>query len=247
MMPILRPLLVFLSLFLWSSVGRAGGLVQLSIEGKLTPQAGAVVEVIWETDGTAQKASEDILTGGTETRLFLHLAQDTTAHDLARLLSAELKMRGAQGVFPGENTSHQGAAQIFVRGTTRLRLRLAPGLSATVTTCDSAPSKVQLLPPHAFPAPGTLVARTTTMHPHTRRVVSVLLTESFKGAQSAQSICEGIFIKALELELEVDRPTPDSWRPLRGVGGAAVIGCSIQLKSPGSDWGLDLMLASTGS
>ncbi len=236
MLPILRQLLILVFFILSGFSARAQSLVQLSLEGAISPEGGAMVEILWESTFPDQEPRA--------VNLRLHLAQGTSAHDLGQLLSQRLKAQNIAGIFPGPSAPKSGATHVFVNHTSVLRLRLPPGLSSKVTACESAPTRVRVLRADAFPGSGSILTNTTTLHPHTHKTGRVLVSTEFTAQESPDAICERLFVQGLAKDLVVDRPTQDSWRPIRGNGGTVVAGCSIELKTPGTDWGLELRMGS---
>jgi hypothetical protein len=238
MLPILRQLIILVFVILGGASARGQGLVQLSLDGSIAPRGGAIVEVLWETQVAGREASV--------VNLRVHLAQGTSAYDVGRLLAAQLKAKSIGGVYPGDVAPAEGATHLFVAQTSVLRLRLPPGLTSKVTSCDAAPTRIRILRADAYPGKtaGKIAIRTSTMHPHTRKTGSVLLETEIKADEAPDSICEALFVSGLEKNLVVDRPTQDSWRPIRGDAGMVVVGCSIEMITPNADWGLELRMGS---
>jgi len=225
---------VSLAILVCLAGARAEGLVQLSLRGALASPGGAPVEVRWAAEVEPGQVRE--------AGLRLHLARGTSAHALGTLLVQRLRQAGAKVLFPAEHGSAAGEVQIFVEASTRVSLRLAPGLSSSITTCEVAPSRVRLLKPLLHSEPARLTIQTSTFHAHTRLPGSVLLELPLDSSGTMAQTSEELFEQALANGLVGDRPSADSWRPVRGEDGATVTGCSIELDSERSDWGLEVQL-----
>ena len=227
----------------------AEGLVQLTLEGAAAPAGGASVEVRWGVYAVAVDDEEDSNDSNDdkgavkEAGLRLHLARGTSAHALATLLVARLRKQGAVVIFPMEGSRVEGPVQIFVESTTLLSLRLAPGLTSIVTVCDAVPSRVRFLKPLEFRAEAKLTVRTSTFLAHTKMPGSILMELQLDGMKPPALYSEQLFERGLEKGLVGDRPSSDSWRPVKSDNGAAITGCSLEFDTGLSDWGLEVQLA----
>ena len=175
-----------------------------------------------------------------------HLANSTTAFDVAVLLVAKLRADGAKVVFPAENSgtgSPEHAVQVFVQNTTRISFRLDGGIWAEVTLCDQGPELVQFFKPLLRRRGALIAVSTSTWQEHTKKPGKTLLRVDADLLASTSSICEQLFSQGLSEGLVCDRPSADSWRPIRSSGGAVITGCSISLISEDSDWGLEVSLS----
>ena len=234
-MQFLSRLFLALSVLLAATVSaRAEGLVQVSFNGSVETRGGAVIEVRWDIwDGQQVR----------ETSMRMHLAQETGAFDVATLLVARLRARGAKVQFPAEHVGTSGPVHVFVENTTGVILRLGNGMWSTVTVCESAPEKVRLMKPLTALEGANMTINTTTFQSHTRQPGSILLYVDIDALANTASLCETLFNQALTKGLTSDRPSPDSWRPTKASDGALITGCSIELLAPSSDWGLEVQLS----
>jgi hypothetical protein len=162
---------------------------------------------------------------------------------VASLIAARLRARGAKVLFPSEHSGRSVDVQLFVEETTQLSLRLGYGLWSRVTTCDAGPQSVQLSKPLLVLDGAQLLINTTTFNQHTKLPSFVLLDLAIDSHANTSGICEKLFQQGLAKGLVCDRPAPDRWTPVRGSDGGIVTGCSIELLSPGADWGLEVKLA----
>ncbi len=212
---------------------QAEGLVQLSLRGRINTRGGAPVELnIGFWDGKRVRAVD----------LRLHLAEGTSASDLATLLATRLRKAHAELVTPEVSAASGGSAQLFIESATLVSLRLGHGLSAIITTADSVPEAVRFQVPKELEQAAKVSISVTTFHPHTKLPSRVDLVQSPEADTSPSSICESFFNEALEKGLICDRPNANRWRPMKTSAGAMVTGCSIDLRSE-ADWGLEVQLA----
>ena len=213
----------------------AEGLAQLTLNGVIDSRGGAPVELhIGFAKGKEQRSVD----------LRLHLAQETSAVDVAALLVSRLRRAGAEVVFPAEHANRPGPAQIFIEDATRVSLRLGHGLWGSITIPQAAPRSVRVLTPLQERDRASLTICATTFHPHTKIPGRVLLDLEVDPKANSTTIAEALFNQGLahEDKLVGDRPTSDRWRPVKTTAGAEITGCSIELLSPGADWGLEVEL-----
>lgn len=230
----IRGLIGLLLLFAPFTSARGEGLVQLTLNGSLYARGGAPVEVQWNHwDG-----SEVV-----ETHMRLHLAERTGAFDVAFLIASRLRARGARVLFPAEHSGRESDVHLFVEDTTLLSVRLGSGLWSRVTICEGAPESVRFSKPLTTIEGAQLSINTSMFNAHTKKAGGVLLELDIDGHQSPTSICEQLFQQGLSKGLICDRPSPDRWTPVRGTDGSSLTGCSIELLSPGTDWGLEVRLS----
>ena len=213
---------------------RAEGMVQLSLHGQITSRGGAPVEIhvgYWN--------GKDVVA----VDLNLHLAEMTTAQDVAHLLVSRLNRAGARVEYPAQHTSRPDPVQIFIESATLVSFRLGNGLWAGVTTCESGPEAIRFQPPLAQLESADILLCTTTFHAHTKKPGRKLMELEVDRYATSGAICELLFNQGLSQGLICDRPTADRWRPVKTSDGADVTGFSIELLSPGADWGLEVMLS----
>ena len=114
---------------------------------------------------------------------------------------------------------------------------------AEVTLCDQGPELVQFFKPLLRRRGALIAVSTSTWQEHTKKPGKTLLRVDADLLASTSSICEQLFSQGLSEGLVCDRPSADSWRPIRSSGGAVITGCSISLISEDSDWGLEVSLS----
>ncbi len=209
-------------------------LVQLTLRGILLTPGGGLMEI-----------SSGFWRDGTEIRvdLSLHLAGGTSARDLATLLVARLRSAGAKLEYTGATSSNDSLAHIFLEHASLVRLRLGSGLSASITTTDAAPTSLRILVPIQTKDPANLSVCLTTFHPHTKLPGRLQLGLALEADADPSAICEKLFKDSLARGLVSDRPSADRWSPTRCTDGALITGCSMDLRSPNGDWGIEVRLA----
>lgn len=232
----LRPLA--LALFAcFAPAAAAESLVQLSLHGELTEAGGAFVQVEVDVWHTTELRRHD---------LHAHLAQGTSAHDLASLLYTRLSEAGVKVRFPGAGASESKDAQLFIEHTTALNLRLGFGLWGEVTACEEAPKWIRLIEPQLAKGPAQLELTATTYHEHLKQPGRLKLSMPLSKDSNTASISQEFSRLAAENDWIGERPSPDRWSPLRSEMGAAVIACNIRFDSQHSDWRLEVQLAVPG-
>ncbi|MFT7485956.1 MAG: hypothetical protein ACI9F9_001808 [Candidatus Paceibacteria bacterium] len=231
----IRLFLSFAVTLLLLGSAQAEGLVQLTLRGKLTGRGGAPVEIFWRVQSSAEQLAKDV-------QLRLHLAEGTTAHDLATLIATRLRRLDVDVTFPSEHIATD-TTQLFVESTTLLSLRLAPGMSSAITTCEGGPNSVRFLKPLAYVESAKAVIHTSTFHAHTKLPGGVLLDLNLQRMKTPAQLSEELFELGLAKEFIGDRPGIDSWRPVKASNGAGVTGCSVELWPGESDWGVEVILA----
>jgi len=230
----LTPALPLLALLALSPPVAAEGLVQISLAGEISTPGGARVEVeigVW--DGVRV---QDVV-------LNLHLAERTSAHDLGTLIVSRLRAKGAQVDFPGEGSSIGPRTQIFVARATHARLRLGHGMWATITTCDAAPESLRFLPPEVAKEGAEIVLVASTYHAQARNIGRAEVRYEMDEFASAATVSEGITTASIRGGFLADRPTGERWHSSKTKDGAFITGCSIELRSPGADWRVEVELA----
>lgn len=227
----LRALPLLLALSLLAPAAAAEGLVQLTLHGSLTARGGAYVQV--EVDRWTGKEVK-------RHDLHAHLAEGTTARDLAGLLHARFEHQGAVVRYSPDDSDDR--AQLFVESATAVNLRLGFGLWAEVTTCEEAPVSIRIDEPQLQVGAAALTLTATTFHEHTDRPGRLRCELPIaKDANTAQ-IAQDLAARANDTGWVGERPSPDRWTPLRAQLGGAVIACNVRLESPDADWRLEVAL-----
>lgn len=235
MRSLIRLLLALVPFVALTTPARAEGLVQLTLHGVLAEQGGGPVEIDWHFLDKNRVVQE--------VGMRLHLAEYTKASDIAALLAKRLRKQGADVIFPGEHERSMEVVNLFVEDTVQVNLRLNVGLSGTVTVCESAPESVRFLKPLAAKEEARIRVTASTYHPHSKMPGTIHIDTNAGGDRAPAAICEDLFNQGLEKGLVGDRPTADTWRPTKTSDGASITGCSIELRSSASDWGLQVKLS----
>jgi len=232
MRALVRLLALALPLLL-APAARAEGLVQLSFGGEVEPPGGAPIELelgILE-EGRVRPLS-----------LNIHLAQRTSAADLAALLASRLERIGARSLLP-RGSSSEGMTHVFVENVTHAYLRLGHGLRGQVTLCDAAPTSVRVQPPEIHAGGARIAIAATTFHPHNRHISRKELELELDELDGAAQVSEELARASIEAGWMADRPSPDRWAASRTSDGAAITGCSFELAGVGhADWRLEVEL-----
>lgn len=210
----------------------AESLVQLGLHGRMGTEGGALVQI-----------EVDVWTGAEVQRhdLHVHLAQSTTARELATLLAARLEAAGAT-VVATDPHDESAAPQLFVSDATAVNLRLGHGLWGEVTICEEAPESIRLVEPQLARGAATLELTATTWHPHLERMGRLRLEHPIAEDTNPGAISQGLAEAARASGWIGERPTPDRWSPLRADGGAQFVGCNVRLAAPTTDWRLEVQL-----
>jgi len=241
-MPVLRSclrLLVLAALFTFAPSAQAEGLVQLSLHGELSEPGGAFVQVevdVWSSE-----------TGVKRHDLHAHLARGTSAHDLACLIYTRLSDAGVKVHFPSQAIGEPLETHLFIEQTTAINVRLGFGLWCEVTTCEEAPQWIRLVEPQLAKGGAKLALTATTYHEHLKRPGRLKLEMPITTESNTASISQTLSKLASENGWVGERPSPDSWSPIRSDLGAAVIACNIHFDSRQSDWRLEVQLFVPGS
>lgn len=232
----MRALLLCIASFLLLSVSpnaSAEGLVQLALHGEISSEGGAPIEVeigLWD---------------GAQVRDFefnVHLGERTGARDLAWLLASRLRRFGAQVEIPEREVGSATVSHLFIEAVTHVKLRLGHGLWSSVTLCDAAPSAVRFQPPHLSPDGAEIRIVATTFHAHSRRIGRASVSLEVDRLTTSAQISERLAAASIASGWVAERPTADRWAASRSSDGAAIFGCSIELRSPGADWRVEVQL-----
>ncbi|MCB9903575.1 MAG: hypothetical protein H6831_04130 [Planctomycetes bacterium] len=232
----LRPLALAFLVAL-APAAAAEGLVQLSLHGELSEAGGAFVQVEVDVWHDTELRRHD---------LHAHLAQGTSAHELADLLATRLTEAGVQVRYSEADSAKDAAAQLFIEHTTALNLRLGFGLWGEVTTCEEAPKWIRLVEPQLAKGAARIDLTATTYHEHLKQPGRLKLSLPLTKDSNTASISQDFSRLAAENHWVGERPSPDRWTPLRSELGAAVIACNIRCESPEADWRLEVQLTVPG-
>ena len=232
----MRILIAVVAALLLSSTLRAQGLVELGFSGEEAVAGGGRVEC----SITFCSAKED--RGRHTLDLALHVAEHTSAADIAALVSERLREAGASVVAAGAHAPPLGPANLFVENVESIGLRLGNGLACSLTLCEDQPASVRLAPPSDTKQSATLTVVASTIQPHTkehRRVsIEVSFDEKFASSELATRLAKASIDKGWLAEIEAH----DTCRPNVFTDGSQLQGCSFDLKSKG-DWRIEVALA----
>lgn len=176
-----RALVVCSFLVLVSPFAHASGRIQLALTGEIAPAGGARIEIDLAfrclSDGRADSVHLD-----------LHLAQKTTAAEVAALVEYEI-LRAGGGVLRTLDPRNATSANLFVENATAVGLRLGRGLSAQVCACEEGPTVVRFLAPKEVKESARFTLSASSEHPHTferaRHELAIDLTPATSGEQAA--------------------------------------------------------------
>ena len=226
------PALAFLLL---SAPSRAQGLIQLTFQGEITAEGGAPVEI--EMGAFAGK-EEHVLP------LHAHLAQGTTATQVAGLLAHMLRRQSIEHRLFEEPTRADGSpgiAQLFVNDVTFVNLRLGHGLSVDVTLCQGGPQRLRIDAPRAYKMPAEISIYASTLHRQMQSSGKAIVRVTASTDDDAGDLAERLVHRSIESGWIARRPSVDSWSPVKMGDGSEIVGCSIRIETEG-DWRLEVSL-----
>ena len=219
---------------------RAEGLLQLRFGGRVNRavfdqerKTGHFVGQLVEVEIGANVAGKPhILT------LHVHLAPGTTGVDLAALVGRRLNSMGIKTV----GTPDSG--NLWVESAEYVHLRLGGGLRAEIALAEGPPKSLAIRPPTGGAMEQTLrVDVTTVIRPSGElpvRGAANLVIPLGKDSSAASISAE--LARAGQKEWISDRPTGDTWRPVRMSNGAAITGFSMGLINEEESWRVELRL-----
>ncbi len=225
-----------LALALTTAFARADGLVQIVLEGEITQEGGARIELDLAFEARVNNVSTEA-----RSELGLHLAKNTSAADVAHLLQRELARAGAIVIAPPDGGGERLRASVFVDHARAVGLRLGRGLTAQVCLCEEAPALVRFLPPKEVKEAARFSLTASTEQPHTKERTrfeyAFDLAASLSGEQAADTLTTGTIAKGW-IGQWLDH---QAWRPQSLSSGARVTGTCLVLASKG-DWRLEVEL-----
>lgn len=205
----------------------AQSLVQIGLAGEIDAQGGAHVEL---------EVSFATPTGEPATSVVsLHLAERTSAADVALLVVQRLRQLGASPLYEANHTPARGPAMIFVPDCLGVAARLGHGLKTSITLCEEPPARVRLLPGQDVKLAARVACSASVFEAHTkerRRAVYVVeLDAKHDAGDAATRLMRGAVDAGWKSELQGH----DAWLPGAAVNGARIEGVSFDLDSAG-DW-----------
>jgi hypothetical protein len=229
-----------LCLFALTPLVRADGLLQLRFGGKVDRtvfseerKEGHFVGQLVEVEIGANVAGKPH-----SLTLHVHLAPGTTGVELARLVERRLTSIGIKIVA----TSDSG--NLWVESAEYVHLRLGGGLRAEVAMAEGPPASLAIRPPTRDATELALrVDVTTVIRPSgglpVRGAADLVIP---LGKDSSAASISAALARAGQKEWISDRPTGDTWRPIRMTNGAAITGFSMGLGNGQGDWRVELRL-----
>jgi hypothetical protein len=211
----------------------AQGLVQISLAGALNHEGGARIEVEIGAFALPAGASER---EARQLDLHLHLANATSAPDLAQIVSMRLNSEGFETFL---TEPQDGRVQLFVQHALFVRLRLGRGLKSIVTLTNSAPGAIKVMPPQGATGAAKLAITASTFHGHTELHGQQRFAIEIEGDMISSAISERLFDQSVPKNWISKRPGIDAWQPLKMSDGATIEGVSIELTSQ-ADWRLEV-------
>lgn len=170
--------------------------------------------------------------------LHVHLAPGTTGVDLATLVGQRLKSIGIKTVATPDS------GNLWVESANYVHLRLGGGLRAEIALAEGPPASLAIRPPTGGAMEQALrVDVTTVIRPSGELPVRgaanlvIPLGKDFSAASISAELA-----RAGQKEWISDRPTGDTWRPVRMSNGAAITGFSVGLINEHEAWRVELRL-----
>jgi len=235
----LRMIPIALLLLLPGLAPRAdAGLVQLTLEGEIHETGGALLEIAItlapkQADGRVSTLN-----------MSLHLAQHTSARDLAELVAQRFFSAGFGPRAWVSGSSAAGAstrAHLFLENPLSVTVRLGGGINGFITLCEDAPESIQILPTRMSPSPAHLQLTFSTRHPHTERLGHRELELDLNAGASSAQVSQLLASKARASGWTGTRPTLETYKFYKVNDGSLIKGCSISMWTDG-DWGLRVVL-----
>jgi len=221
---------------LFTSTAQAEGLVQITIEGKITREGGARVELDLGAWHPAHQEAREM-------SVSLFLAEHTTAADVATLFATRISDAGFTVIAPTPtNTEDVKRAQLFVERAVLVSLRLGSGLSGAITACDSVPVSVRVLRPELQSEEAQVSVTISTFNQHSEKYGQEELSMAVPEKMNTTEIAGELFKLSLQSEWIAERPGTDAWRPMKMADGAIIRGFTARVASRG-DWKLEVRLA----
>lgn len=235
-----RIVLALASVLALALVAPAQGLVQIAFSGSVAPAGGARVEV-----DIAFTAAEGPSSGlNIRIELGMHLAQRTSAAELAQLVERELKRRNV-ACSASSDALAPGAAgprgSLFVERVLFVGLRLGQGLQAQVCLCEDAPGLVRFLSPLEKKEAAKFSISASTEHPHSKERVRFDLSVDFTAAQTGAVAADTLTTASIAKGWTASWQGNSAWKPAKLQSGARVTGTCLTLESAG-DWRVEIEL-----
>jgi len=230
-------LLAALVLLLTPAAATARGLLQLSLAGEVAVEGGGRVELLVGSWVPAREEAREL-------EVSLHLAQGTTAPEILELVQARLEAAG----FPARLTraavgkaDAPPRAHLLLDECLFVQLRLAPGMTSTITSCEGPIGTLTFGPSQAHTSSGRLVVSASAIHDHDeRRSYKRFVLDLPEGAHPSK-LSESMFQEGTDAGWLAERSGPMEWSPIRLKDGSRIVGMSVRIESE-ADWGLRVEL-----
>lgn len=239
---LLAPILLCLA-----PVAHAGGLVQISLEGRVDRAGGARIEIAVGAvvDTVVDKLTQETTFETREILVALHLAKGTSASDLAQVLASRLREAGMLIIAPRPEQGAPGgasSAQVFIERGIFVRMRLGQGLHGRITACEEAPIAISVESPQVEKVAGKLLLSATAKNMHTGDRSQHDLSMALDVEAHPAQIAAELFQLSMKEGWVAERPESLRWQPVRMKSGAALRGFSVEIEGKG-DWGIYMELS----
>lgn len=212
--------------------------VQLMLAGHIEGEDGACIDLeiaSHPSDGQELKLAS----------LHLFLAPRTTAADVAALLTRRLDQATIGYLAPSQGPDREHAS-LFLESIGRISVRVTDGLRATLGVTDGVPAAVQVLPPLARQASGSVRVHGVTWDARMRQRQHIGFEVALDGQMNATGAAEAFVTACSEAQWLSEKPSHESWRPLNSLEGRELQGVNFVLLPGEGDWGLELRLPGAG-
>lgn len=232
-----RALVAFVCFALVTSVAQAGGRIQLALTGEIAPAGGARIEVDLAFQCVTDAGRAD------NVHLDLHLAQKTTAAEVAALLEYEI-VRAGGGVIRTVDPRNASSASLFVEHASAIGLRLGRGLSAQVCACEEAPSLVRFYAPKEVKEAARFSLSASSEHAQTLERVRHELAIELGATTTADQAADLLTTASINKGWSAQWLNHSAWSVLSLPTGARATGACLVLDTQG-DWRIEIELASS--
>lgn len=209
----------------------AQSLVQIGLAGEIDAQGGAHVEIEVSFATAGGEAATSALS--------IHLAERTSAADVALLVVQRLRQLGASPLYEANHTPARGPAMIFVPDCLGVAARLGHGLKTSITLCEEPPARVRLLPGQDVKSPARLVCSASVFEAHTKERRRALFAVELDTKQDAGDAATRMMRSAVDAGWKSELQGHEAWLPGAAVNGARIDGASFDLETAG-DWRLEV-------
>ena len=224
----LRSLATLVALPVLTISSAAQSLVQLRLEGGLG-ERGERLEV--EIGGRIEGEKRSM-------KVSLFVGPRTSGAEFATLVARRLERAGFRLTRASDESG--AAASLFLEETDFVRLRLAGGMGATVTTCEAAPALVRVAAIDEV-GPAKLSVSVDTYSAHTKDHGSAYAQFDLGAGWTAPRVAAALLEAAPGVGMLSEKPGGDGWRPIKMKTGEAIVGLSVGLTGQGA-WRLEAVV-----